>query len=104
MKIQTKTGSENHTTEWRSAMVTVDSQPIYQALKPIGKPEWEMVGSKADMENGALLSISCRKGQLSNSRQRRMASPRLSLSLWWARLKSLIWMGTPTGGLSAGGL
>lgn len=46
MKVQTKTGSENHTTEWRSAAVTVNGQPIYQALKPIGKPEWEMVGSK----------------------------------------------------------
>ena len=46
MKVQTKTGSESHTTNWRSAMVTVNGKPIYEALKPLEKPEWELVGNK----------------------------------------------------------
>lgn len=46
MKVQTKTGSESHTTNWRSATVTVNGKPIYEALKPLVKPEWELVGNK----------------------------------------------------------
>jgi hypothetical protein len=44
-KFQVKTGSESHTTEWRSAMVAVNGKPIYEALKPTTK-EWELVGNK----------------------------------------------------------
>ena len=46
MKVQVKTGSEWHTTETRSAMVKVDGKPIYEALKPLEKPTWELVGNK----------------------------------------------------------
>lgn len=46
MKVQTKTGSESHTTNWRSALVIINGKPIYEMLKPLEKPEWEMVGSK----------------------------------------------------------
>lgn len=46
MKVQVKTGSESHTTNWRSAMVRVNGKPIYEVLKPISKPEWELVGNK----------------------------------------------------------
>lgn len=45
---QTKTGSESHTTEWRSAAVTVNGEPIYQSkiVKKIAKDEWEDIGNK----------------------------------------------------------
>lgn len=52
MKIQICTGSEWHTTERRSAMVYIinpengEQTPIYQELKPVGKPEWRLVGNK----------------------------------------------------------
>lgn len=51
MKFQIKTGSEYHTTEWRSCMVYVllrnesPPVPVYQALKVI-ESEWELVGNK----------------------------------------------------------
>lgn len=45
MKVQIKTGSESHTTEWRSAKVLIDGKPIYEVLKPLNK-EWELVGNK----------------------------------------------------------
>jgi hypothetical protein len=45
MLFQTNTGSEWHSTETRSAMVTVNGKPIYEALKPL-KSEWERVGRK----------------------------------------------------------
>ena len=45
MKVQTCTGSESHTTEWRSVMVTVNGQPIYKVLKPLSQ-SWEEVGNK----------------------------------------------------------
>lgn len=48
MKVQVKTGSEHHTTNWRSAMVRVNGKPIYEALKPLSKPEWEMVGNRGN--------------------------------------------------------
>jgi hypothetical protein len=48
MKVQTKTGSESHTTNWRSATVTVNGKPIYEVLKPLVKPEWELVGNKGN--------------------------------------------------------
>jgi hypothetical protein len=46
MLAQIKIGSEWHTTERRGAMVEVNGVPIYKALKPIGKPQWEMIGNK----------------------------------------------------------
>ena len=46
MKVQVKTGSESHTTNWRLAMVTVNGKPMYEVLKPLSKPEWELVGNK----------------------------------------------------------
>jgi hypothetical protein len=46
MKVQVKTGSEHHTTNWRSAMVRVNGKPIYEVLKPLSKPDWELVGNK----------------------------------------------------------
>ena len=48
MKVQTKTGSESHTTNWRSATVTVNGKPIWEALKPLEKPEWELIGNKGN--------------------------------------------------------
>ncbi|MEY2913928.1 MAG: hypothetical protein RLZZ184_3237 [Cyanobacteriota bacterium] len=48
MKVQIKTGSEHHTTNWRSAMVRINGQPIYEVLKPLSKPEWEMVGNRGN--------------------------------------------------------
>lgn len=45
MKVQVKTGSEWHTTERRGAMVTVNGEPIFKALKAI-ITEWESVGNK----------------------------------------------------------
>ena len=48
MKVQIKTGSEHHTTNWRSAMVRINGKPIYEVLKPLSKPEWEMVGNKGN--------------------------------------------------------
>jgi len=48
MKVQIKTGSEHHTTNWRSAMVRVNGKPIYEVLKPLSKPDWEMVGNKGN--------------------------------------------------------
>jgi len=48
MKVQVKTGSEHHTTNWRSAMVRVNGKPIYEVLKPLTKPEWEMIGNKGN--------------------------------------------------------
>lgn len=45
MRFQVKTGSESHTTEWRSAMVTINGVEIYKALKPLTS-EWELVGNK----------------------------------------------------------
>jgi hypothetical protein len=42
---QVKTGSEWHTTERRGAMVTVNGQPIYKALKAKSQ-KWSEVGSK----------------------------------------------------------
>jgi hypothetical protein len=48
MKVQVKTGRESHTTNWRSAMVTVNGKPIYEVLKPLTKPEWEMVGNRGN--------------------------------------------------------
>lgn len=48
MKVQIKTGSESHTTNWRSAMVRVNGKPIYEALKPLSKPEWELIGNKGN--------------------------------------------------------
>jgi hypothetical protein len=48
MKVQIKTGSEHHTTNWRSAMVRVNGKPIYEALKPLSKPSWEMVGNRGN--------------------------------------------------------
>jgi hypothetical protein len=48
MKVQVKTGSEHHTTNWRSAMVRVNGKPIYEVLKPLTKPEWEMVGNRGN--------------------------------------------------------
>jgi len=45
MLFQVRTGSEWHSTERRGCMVTVNNQPIYQALKPIDG-EWLEVGSK----------------------------------------------------------
>lgn len=48
MKVQAKTGSESHTTNWRSAMVRVNGKPIYEALKPLSKPVWELVGNKGN--------------------------------------------------------
>lgn len=46
MRVQVNTGSEWHSTERRSAMVNVNGNPIYKVLKPIGIPEWELVGNK----------------------------------------------------------
>lgn len=51
MKIQVCIGSEYHSAEHRSAMVYVinldgEQVPIYQALTPIKKPEWRLVGNK----------------------------------------------------------
>jgi hypothetical protein len=46
MKVQIKTGSEWHTTERRGSMVKINGKPIYEVLKPINKPEWELVGNK----------------------------------------------------------
>jgi len=48
MKVQIKTGSEHHTTNWRSAMVRVNGKPIYEVLKPLSKPDWEMVGNRGN--------------------------------------------------------
>lgn len=48
MKVQVKTGSEHHTTNWRSAMVRVNGKPIYEVLKPLTKPEWEMIGNRGN--------------------------------------------------------
>ena len=48
IKVQIKTGSEHHTTNWRSAMVRVNGKPIYEALKPLSKPSWEMVGNRGN--------------------------------------------------------
>lgn len=48
MKVQTKTGSESHTTNWRSAVVTVNGKNIWEALTPIEKPEWELIGNKGN--------------------------------------------------------
>ncbi len=48
MKVQVKTGRESHTTNWRSAMVTVNGKPIYEVLKPLSKPEWELVGNRGN--------------------------------------------------------
>jgi len=48
MKVQAKTGSESHTTNWRSATVTVNGRPIWEALKPLEKPEWELIGNKGN--------------------------------------------------------
>ena len=48
MKVQVKTGSEHHTTNWRSAMVLVNGKPIYEVLKPLSKPEWELVGNRGN--------------------------------------------------------
>jgi hypothetical protein len=48
IKIQIKTGSEHHTTNWRSAMVRVNGKPIYEVLKPLSKPDWEMVGNRGN--------------------------------------------------------
>ena len=48
MKVQIKTGSEHHTTNWRSAMVRVNGKPIYEVLKPLSKPSWEMVGNRGN--------------------------------------------------------
>lgn len=48
MKVQVKTGSESHTTNWRSAVVRVNGKPIYEVLKPLSKPEWELVGSRGN--------------------------------------------------------
>jgi len=48
MKVQIKTGSEHHTTNWRSAMVRINGKPIYEVLKPLSKPEWEMVGNRGN--------------------------------------------------------
>jgi hypothetical protein len=45
MKVQIKIGSEWHTTERRGAMVTVNGQPIFKALKALSQ-EWELVGNK----------------------------------------------------------
>jgi hypothetical protein len=45
MLFQVKTGSEWHTTERRSSMVTVGGKPIYQVLKPLSS-EWEDIGNK----------------------------------------------------------
>jgi hypothetical protein len=42
---QVKTGSEWHTTETRGAMVTVNGQPIYKALKAKSQ-KWTEVGAK----------------------------------------------------------
>jgi hypothetical protein len=47
MRIQCKTGSEWHTTERRGAMVTVNGEPIFKALKAISQ-EWEEVGNKGN--------------------------------------------------------
>lgn len=55
MKFQVKTGSEWHTTERRGAMVTVNGKPIYEALKTLNKPEWELVGNKG--KRGWIVSI-----------------------------------------------
>lgn len=46
MRVQVKTGSESHTTNWRSSLVRVNGKPIYEVLKPISKPEWELVGNR----------------------------------------------------------
>jgi hypothetical protein len=48
MKVEVKTGSEHHTTNWRSAMVRVNGKPIYEVLKPLSKPSWEMVGNRGN--------------------------------------------------------
>jgi hypothetical protein len=48
MKVQIKTGAEHHTTNWRSAMVRVNGKPIYEVLKPLSKPSWEMVGNRGN--------------------------------------------------------
>jgi len=48
MKVQIKTGSEHHTTNWRSAMIRVNGKPIYEVLKPLSKPSWEMVGNRGN--------------------------------------------------------
>ncbi len=45
MRVQVKTGSEWHTTERRSAMVFVNKEPIYKALKPL-RQDWEQIGNK----------------------------------------------------------
>lgn len=42
---QVKTGSEWHTTETRGAMVTVNGEPIYKALKAKSQ-KWTEVGNK----------------------------------------------------------
>jgi hypothetical protein len=48
MKVQIKTGAEHHTTNWRSAMVRVNGKPIYEVLKPLSKPSWEMVSNRGN--------------------------------------------------------
>ena len=45
MLIQCRTGSESHTTEWRSCQIWVNGKPIYQELKSITQ-EWELIGNK----------------------------------------------------------
>jgi hypothetical protein len=45
MLFQIKTGSEFHSTEKRSAMVTVNGLPIYKTLKALTN-EWEDIGNK----------------------------------------------------------
>ena len=45
VRYQIRTGSEWHSTEKRGAMVTVNGEPIYKALKPICQ-EWEDIGRK----------------------------------------------------------
>ena len=45
IKVQIKTGSEWHSTETRSAMVTVNGEPIYKVLKALSQ-NWIEVGRK----------------------------------------------------------
>ena len=47
LKIQCKTGSEQHTTEWRTSKVFLDGIPIWETLKPIST-EWVLVGNKGN--------------------------------------------------------
>ena len=60
MRVQVKTGSEWHTTERRG--VKVNGKLVYEALKPLSKPEWELVGNKGRHGNWCIAEYEIPKG------------------------------------------